>query len=248
MQTIAIHSFRDEFRKRAEWRRDDERRVTVERARQEREKKRDEALDDQNEAFIDYAMSVLASDVEIDAFTAKLDRYDAATVDALMENERELAAVRDELRGLLAKAYVLPDGRRVFKTEDGTRVFDEHGAEVKNIDPAMIEDWRPYWERYEDPFEREIGLSEQRNELIEYQQFQDGIRDELDEGNMTKERVDELEGLLAKNAPEPVKRRMGIEVETVHHLTDKAAPEHGTEQPEQRDAIRAAVKLDMPAI
>ncbi|GAA4170865.1 hypothetical protein GCM10023069_29570 [Shinella granuli] len=209
MQTVALRSFREEFMKHAAWRREDERRV-LERDRQEREKKREEALDDQHEAFIDFAMSVLATDTEVTAFNAKLDLYGTATVDALMENEKELAAVREELQGLLAKAYVLPDGRRVFRTEDGMRVFDEHGVEVKDIDPMIIEEWRPAWERYENPFEREINLSAQRNDLLEFQQLQDDIHDEQGEAPMTKQRMDELEDLLAENAPDPVKRRVGI--------------------------------------
>ncbi|HEV7248831.1 MAG TPA: hypothetical protein VGN93_17785 [Shinella sp.] len=226
MQTIALRSFREEFMKHAAWRREDEQRV-LERDRQEREKKREEALDDQHEAFFDFAVSVLATDTDIVAFTAKLDLYDAATVDALMENEEELATVREELQGLLSKAYVLPDGRRVFRTEDGTSVFDEHGAEVKDIDPMMIEEWRPKWERYENPFEREISLSERRGDLLEYQRFQDEIRDEQSERPMTKDRMDELEDLLAENAPEPVKRRMGIQPE--------ASPDHTTTHGEEFD-------------
>ena len=47
-----------------------------------------------------------------------------------------------------SQAYLLPDGRRVFKTEDGSRVFDEHSIEVTDFDPETIEDWRPRREAF----------------------------------------------------------------------------------------------------
>ena len=41
---------------------------------------------------------------------------------------------------MLAKAYVLDDGRRVFETADGARVYDEFGEFVppEIIDPDLI--------------------------------------------------------------------------------------------------------------
>lgn len=55
-----------------------------------------------------------------------------------MQNGRALERVQEDLRIMVDKAYVLPDGRRVFKTEDGMRVFDEHGEEIKGFDPDPV--------------------------------------------------------------------------------------------------------------
>lgn len=58
-----------------------------------------------------------------------------------MENQVFLDAVRERLDVVLSRAHVLEDGRRVFKTEDGSQVFDEHGAEVdaEVHDPGVVD-------------------------------------------------------------------------------------------------------------
>lgn len=90
--------------------------------------------------FYEAMTGLLASDRQITAFRVKLDRYDEKTVEALMENRVALEEVQKRLDDMLGKAHVLPDGRRVFKTQDGTRVFDETGLELKAdvIDPNAI--------------------------------------------------------------------------------------------------------------
>lgn len=160
METAPLRFYRLEFAKRAEWRRDDERR-TFDQARQregkDKRQKREREAD--QEALLDAMLAVMSTETDIANFYTQLDSYDAATVEALMENNEQLKAVREELKILLDQAFVLPDGRRVFKTEDGVRVFDEHGVEVKDIDPDSIESWRPSWKQYQNPFEREADLA-----------------------------------------------------------------------------------------
>ncbi len=145
MEPAPLRFYRIEFAKRAEWRGEDERRALDQfKQKQKDDRKHEREHEAEQNAFVDMAFVVMATDTELADFNVTLDAYDAATVDALMENEEHLKAVRQELKILLDQAYVLPDGRRVFKTEDGTRVFDEQGVEVKDIDPDAIEDWRPY--------------------------------------------------------------------------------------------------------
>ena len=86
------------------------------------------------------AAATLASEIQIREFKVKVDAYDSATVTALMENQELLDAVNKRLEAMLARAHVLEDGRRVFRTEDGTQVFDEHGLEVtaEEINPDSI--------------------------------------------------------------------------------------------------------------
>ncbi|MEM1163508.1 MAG: hypothetical protein AAGJ28_21455, partial [Pseudomonadota bacterium] len=59
--------------------------------------------------------------------------------------------VQARIDALLEGAFIMPDGRRVFKSEDGQRVYDEFGKEVgrDGIDPDLIPDGLPAWESYE---------------------------------------------------------------------------------------------------
>lgn len=244
METIQLRSYRQEFAKRAEWRRESERRLD-QIAQKEKDRKEDRENDAaHDEALLDTAMIAMAAETDIADFTAELDAYDAATVEALMENEAQLKAVRQELKILLDQAYVLPDGRRVFKTEDGARVLDEHGIEVKDVDPDSIEDWRPYWEKYQNPFERKADLVRQREDILEFQKLTDDVDAEIAEarenGGMTRERLDELRQKLADEAPDAVKAKMA-----------KDAPEQDADlaaAPKSETAFRPPGRLDAPAI
>ena len=113
---------------RLEARRDDRRqeafRREQRRLREQAEERREQAESRAEDADLLVATAIATSE-EIARVTAKLDRYDVATIEALQLNEEQLAAVQAEIDHLLLEAHVLPDGRRVFKTEDGTRVFDE---------------------------------------------------------------------------------------------------------------------------
>lgn len=66
------------------------------------------------------AAEVAATEIQIRQFNAKLDVYDQATVDALMENQRLREAVQAKMDAMLDRAFVVEDGRRVFKSADGS--------------------------------------------------------------------------------------------------------------------------------
>ena len=242
MEVMPLRSYRLEFAKRAADRREDERRIIDQiKDREERDKKREHDVEADQDALIDIVAAVLATDAQIADFTVKLDTYDAATVEALMENEQALERVRDEIRIMLDKAYVLPDGRRVFKTEDGTRIFDEHGEEVTDFDPDEIEDWRPRYEGYKAIVAEEEALVEERNDLIEYQDLLDDTRERAGQEGLTNDELDELEQRLEANMPDAVKRQ--LPKESALGL-DEASPDA---EP-QATAFRPAGKLDMPAL
>lgn len=210
METSTLSLYRQEFAKRAEWRREDERRFLEKlKTENEKEKKRErERQEHQEEQLLEMVVAVLATETQVREFTFKLDAYDTAIVEALNENDEQMVLVRRDLEALLDRAYVLPDGRRAFKTEDGTRVFDEHGKEVFDLDPDLIDETHPYWQQYEGPFKQKFALDEKREELLEFQKQADDARSELQKGEMTKDRLEELEKILAKNAPDEVRRRM----------------------------------------
>lgn len=156
------------------------------------------------------AETVMAVQMQIEAFEKKLDTYDHATVQALMENRSALDAIRAQMDILLAEAYVMEDGRRVFKTEDGTQVFDEHGIEVSadEVDFDSITADRPSWESYEPYLMDEQRLVQEQTELLEFQKKLDDARETLDGEDITEADLAEIEAGFAETVPASVKRHM----------------------------------------
>lgn len=179
------------------------------RAENER-RERDEKMDDAKTDDLDLAMAVVVTAAEMDEFRIELDRYDTATVAALQLNERELILARERLDKLLGEAHVLPDGRRVFETEDGLRVFDEHGRELDAsvISPEEIEDSRPRWETAKPIIDGYKALAKERTELLEYQEKLDHARERLDAGDLTREEFDDLRDELKADMPDAVREQL----------------------------------------
>lgn len=207
MRTEARQTSRDEFKRSAAWRREQhfmfEKRV--------KDRKREEREDRVESDISDFAGAVMmATDEQIAEFTLQLDHYDEATVKALYENEQALDAVKERIEDMLARAYVLPDGRRVFKTEDGLRVFDENGTELDAsvIDPDQIEDYRPRWEAFHPETDLRDSLIKERSEILKFQEHLVDARDRIAEGDLTVDDLDELEAGLKADAPEAVLRHM----------------------------------------
>lgn len=152
----------------------------------------------------------MASVDAIRSLQADINRYDTATINALHDNEEQLKEVRAELEEMLAQAYVLPDGRRVFKTEDGLRVFDEHGKELSPdlIDPDEIADHLPRWERFKLKLDQHDALETERSELIEYQDKLDAARERLEAGDLTQADYDRLRQDLVNEMPDAVRRQI----------------------------------------
>ena len=152
----------------------------------------------------------MASEMQIQEFEVKLDRYEAVTVAALIENQERLDAVNAQMLALLDQAYVMDDGRRVFRTKDGTQVFDEFGEEVLSdeIDPAMISDEHPYWEDYQPVFSEQQSLMVERDELLAYQQRLDDARDRVADGEISEADLADLDAELADLAPPAVRAQL----------------------------------------
>jgi hypothetical protein len=79
-------------------------------------------------------------EVKLDNYDAKLDVYDEAVTRALIEQLERMDVLKAAHSEILDNAYVLENGRRVFKSEDGTFVVDEFGANVEEdiVDPETI--------------------------------------------------------------------------------------------------------------
>lgn len=148
MMALREHFSRDDSSRHSEWLRQREWFI---KARQVQER-RDEIADKQDDEFIALATEVImateiqlrefearldAYEARLDAFDDKLDAYDNAITKALIGNSERLALLEQQiaeneavLSGMLVRAYVMEDGRRIFKSEDGSYVIDEHGAQV----------------------------------------------------------------------------------------------------------------------
>lgn len=179
-----------------------------------RQRRNDQIEDERQDAEMISAVEfVLASAEEVAEFRVQLDEYDAKTVEALMENSEALDAARKHVNALLDNAFVLPDGRRVFKTKDGMRVFDEHGAEVASdvVDADAIGNNRPDWETYDAAVKDQVRLEEEQDKLLAYQAKLDDARERLDQGQITENELDSIKADLAADMPDAVREKLGIE-------------------------------------
>lgn len=243
METASTRSWRLDFARSAAWRREQDRF-----ARAVEERRKDKLEENRiDEELVEFAASaILATAEDIDALRVKLDRYDADTVEALIENQKALDASRDRIEALLGKAYVLPDGRHVFKTEDGLRVFDEHGVEIKTeeIDPTLIEDWRPKYEEFFAEKVTETRLAEERGDLFEFQKKLDDARERLDDNNLTKGDIAEIEADLEQAMPLAVRRKLpGFE----EHPEIDLARDFGAATTPKPDAA-SSLRFDLPEL
>lgn len=131
----------------------------------------------------------------------------------------------ERIDGILGTAHTLPDGRRVFKTGDGSKVFDEHGREVapETLDPKAIDGQRPKWETFRDAKLEDVRLTTERQDLLVYQGKLDRTRDGLDKGGLSERDLERMQNDLASAMPDRVRRKLDAD--------DPAAPARQTDTP-----------------
>lgn len=175
---------------------------------QERREKDQDRLEDDFAALV--ASVTMATEAQIAAFTTKLDSYDEATVKALMDNQEILDAVNARIDAMLERAYVMEDGRRAFRTEDGTQVFDQTGIEImaEELDPDLIDPLAPTWEA----FGAEIALRDkyvaERTEIIEYQVRLDAAREQAAGEDITEVELGQLDAELVGLMPTAIQKHV----------------------------------------
>ncbi|WP_375228633.1 hypothetical protein [Roseobacter sp. S98] len=140
----------------------------------------------------------------------RLETHQSAVIEALLDNQERLDEANLRLQLLLDTAFVLPDGRRVFKSEDGITVIDEHGAQVgaDELDPDMIDDRYPTAEAWLAAKEHHQKISEERQDLLEYQSKLDQAQILIDQGGLSADDFDDLESLMNEDVPQAVKQRL----------------------------------------
>lgn len=176
-------------------------------ARRDQERKEEIAdrLDDDLLSLV--AEVVAAAQIQIEEYKAKLVIYDEATVFALMKNQEQLDAVRAEIHDMLARAYKMDDGRRIFKSEDGMLVIDEFGEIVgqEELDPDLIPSGGPTPDAYLGKLKLEDDLLAERQKIHEFDELKNQQHEELEEGGITEGKLEEMDAELLNAMPASVR-------------------------------------------
>ncbi len=177
---------------------------------------------------------VVASQAQVTDFKVKLDTYDTATVQTLIENQELLDAVNVKIKMMLGQAYVMEDGRRVFRTENGEQVFDEHGTEVgpEELDPDVIDPTAPTWEAFSEAVEEEAKLTAERSDILEFQEKVDAARERVDGDEISEADLAELDADLLDAMPDSVRQHVpelapSLETQPVTQATSPATRNFG---------------------
>lgn len=200
MVKLGEHFASDDRGRHSEWLRQQQWFIKARQDTQHRDTLEDKA--EQNASAFATAV-VMATATQIEEFEVKLDSYDEATVIALMENQELLDAVNARIDALLAQAYVMDDGRRVFRTEDGAQVFDEFGGEVttEELNPDLIDPSYPTWEAFSAEVDQRQELTQQRTEILEFQEKVDSAHEQIAEGEISEADLESLDADLLDAMP-----------------------------------------------
>lgn len=178
------------------------------------EKRKDQVEADQSKPT-DVIIAALVLDnpryaARLKQLNTRLETHQSAVIDALLENQERLDKADERLQQLLSEAYVLPDGRRVFKSENGITVIDEYGDGVSadELDPHMIDDRYPTAETWLAAKEHHRKLSAEREELLDYQDRLDQAQQLIDQGDLNEEDFDDLDALMNDDVPNAVRQRL----------------------------------------
>lgn len=155
-------------------------------------------------------------------FREQLDKYDTATVQALMENERLIEEARKRQDELLAKAYTLPDGRKAFKTDDGLHVVDQNGREILDVEPYSVPDSTTKFKDFQSVLDRSEELQKQRDALLTFQGKLDHTRDQADHDGIAAD-LDALDADLKASMPDAVRSQLGND-DAKPETTQRIAP------------------------
>lgn len=163
--------------------------------------RRREIAEDKLEAnlFTDAVAASIATEIQIEKFEFELTQYEArldasdekltAMDEAIVLAIVEQLELRDfllaEREMMLADAFVLPDGRRIFKSLDGETVKDEHGEIIsaEEFNPDQIPDGAPSLEGFE---KNRDDLAKNKKELGALHDAQEEVRKHLEDNGQSR--------------------------------------------------------------
>ena len=204
MIQLSDHFRRDNRSRHSEWLR--QQRWFI-KARRDQERREDFAEKLDNDFLSLATEAVMATDIQIEEFQARLDIYDEATVTALMENQEKLDTLYVLRDAMLAKAYVMEDGRRIFKSEDGSFAIDEFGKDVSRdeVDFDLIPDGNTTAEAFLANEDAVAQAKQERQRIYDYQEKLDVAREKIADGEIPEAELEELDAELAATMPQSVK-------------------------------------------
>lgn len=234
MIELGEHFASDDRGRHSEWLRQQQWFIKARQDNQRRDTVEDKA--EQNASTFASAV-VMATTTQIEEFEVRLDSYDEATVIALMENQELMDAVNARIDALLAQAYVMDDGRRVFRTEDGEQVFDEFGGEVsaEELNPDLIDPSYPTWEAFSAEVDQRQKLTQQRTEILEFQEKVDAAHEQIADGEISEADLDALDAELLDVIPDTVRDHVAAFDSVV------ATPDLTVDAPTAMSQIQSAV-------
>jgi len=175
-------------------RREERRKSEIQHHTRRESEKAKEAARERADDLDAFAASAFASMASVDEMMRRIDSYQAATIIALQKNTQALSEAEDALAELQAQAFTLADGTRVYRTEDGTAVFDENGAEIdeERVTPTAILDHHPKWETFESVSGGIDALHQKRELLLAYQDKLDAAEERLEDGEITEQELADI--------------------------------------------------------
>lgn len=196
-------------------------------AKQDHQRREESANKLEDDILAAATEAVIATQAQIDAFEAKLDSYDIAITEAMIENREQtdllttrLVETELRLQAMLQQAYILEDGRRVFKSEDGTFVIDEFGENVsrEEVDFELV--IGPTAEVYlkdlnlkRDDLEALTELKEERRQLEKAHELVQEKRELLDQGNTPVQDLEDFDAEILDAMPPSARMKIpGAEI------------------------------------
>lgn len=165
--------------------------------------KKDEGADE----LAEFVLSEMLT-TQRDMLLRRIDMLDRASFEALVETEKKLVQAREDLDRLRDNAYQLPDGTKVYRTEDGAAVYDDDGNRLGNdvIDPAAIPDNKPTWEDRQRRGERVDQFQRERRDIQDYRDRLDRARDKLGDDDLSSDDIEGVEQGIDETMPQSVRR------------------------------------------
>ncbi len=164
---------------------------------------------------------IMASEIQIAAFDAKLDIYDEATTAALMDNQieyealqRRLIEIEARLEGIWQYANTMADGSRVFLNEARTQAYDEFGKPVSDEeysydqfppDHFPVDDFLSDLKARGAAHDAMRNNRQERDKIHEFDDLKDRLREELAQGGLSEDRLNEMDAELLDTMPPSVK-------------------------------------------
>ena len=139
----------------------------------------------------------------------KLDRADRASLAALEDARQRAAEAREALEALHRRAALLPDGRRVYRTQDEAAAYDEDGNRLTGREMGGVE-WRDGQPTWEGEIEQRDRLREAVREVEDIEAYRRHLEEQQErhgEGDLSPDELKELDRSLDAAMPAAVRWR-----------------------------------------